>query len=365
MPLPNMLRFNQGSAIMPAIAAHSSPRTTRCRTGWIAAALTTAILAPACASAQNATEAFAGKSLTVVIGFGTGGGYDLWGRTLARHIGRHLPGRPAVVAQNILGAGSLNAANHLYAVAPRDGTTIGIIARDAVLAPLFGQRGARFDATKFSWIGSPTMEINVCVVHHTARVQSLDALMHDELIVGATGFGSGGSLYPRGLNALIGTRFKLITGFASSSDVFLAMERGEIEGSCDSLDSITGKRPQWLTSGQAKILLHGGTERLLKDAPFVLDRARNDEERRALSLLYAGQGFGRPFLAPPDLPPERLQMLRDAFDATIKDPAFAEDVRQQRLGIDPRTGRELAALATSIYATPKAIVDKVAKLINP
>jgi len=188
-----------------------------------------------------------------------------------------------------------------------------------------------------------------------------------ELIVGATGFGSGGSLYPRALNALMGTRFKLITGFASSSDVFLAMERGEIEGTCESLDSVTGKRPDWIATGKAKVLLQGGTEPdpQVKDVPFVLDRARNDEERESIRLLYAGQGFGRPFLAPPDLPPERLTMLRDAFDATMKDPAFVEDVRQQKLGIDPRTGRELAALAASIYATPKAIVDKVAKLISP
>jgi len=142
------------------------------------------------------------------------------------------------------------------------------------------------------------------------------------------------------------------------------MERGEIEGSCDSLDSIIGKRPQWLASGQAKILLHGGTERLIKDAPFVLDRARNDEERQSLQLLYAGQGFGRPFLAPPDLPPERLTMLRDAFDATMKDPQFVEDVHRQKLDIEPRTGDALAALVRTIYGTPRAVVDKVAKLIQ-
>jgi tripartite-type tricarboxylate transporter receptor subunit TctC len=322
--------------------------------------------APSPAVAQT-DDVFAGKSLAIIIGFGSGGGYDLWGRTLARHIGRHLPGRPAVVPQNMLGAGSLNAANHLYAVAPRDGTAMGIIARDAVLAPLIGQKGARFDATKFSWIGSPTMETNICIVYHTARVQTFDQLLHQELIVGATGFGSGASVYPRALNALMGTKFKLITGFPSSSDVFLAMERGEIEGICESLDSVAGRRPDWLTSGKAKILLQGGIEAdpHLKDVPFILDRARSDEERQAVRLLYAGQGFGRPFLAPPELPPQRLTMLRDAFNATMADPAFAEDVHKQKLDLDPRTGEQLAALATSIYATPKEIVDKVASLINP
>lgn len=330
------------------------------------AASAAALFVPAPAAAQ-ADDVFAGKSLTVIIGFGSGGGYDLWGRTLARHIGRHLPGRPAAVPQNMLGAGSLNAANHLYAVAPKDGTAIGIIARDAVLAPLTGQKGARFDATKFSWIGSPTMETNVCIVYHTARVQTFDQLLQSELIVGATGFGSGASIYPRALNALMGTKFKLITGFPSSSDIFLAMERGEIEGTCESLDSVTGKRPDWLTSGKAKVLLQGGTEPdpHLKDAPFILDRARTDEERQAVRLLYAGQGFGRPFLAPPDLLPLRLAMLRGAFNATMQDREFGEDVRRQKLELDPRTGEQLAALVTSIYATPKAIVDKVANLIGP
>ena len=242
--------------------------------------------------------------------------------------------------QNILGAGSLNAANHLYTLAPKDGTAIGIIARDAVLAPLTGQKGARFDPTKVSWIGSPTIETNVCVVYHTARVQTFEQLLQNELIVGATGFGSGASIYPRALNALMGTKFKLITGFPSSSDIFLAMERGEVEGTCESLDSVTGKRPDWLASGKAKVLLQGGTDPdpNLKDAPFILDRARNDEERQAVRLLYAGQGFGRPFLAPPDLPPQRLAMLRDAFNATMRDPAFTEDVHRQKLELDPRTG---------------------------
>jgi tripartite-type tricarboxylate transporter receptor subunit TctC len=264
------------------------------------------------------------------------------------------------------GAGSLNAANHLYSVAPKDGTAMGIIARDAILAPLTGQKGARFDATKFSWIGSPTLETNVCVVYHTAPVQTFADLLRRELIVGATGLGSGGAVYPRALNALLGTRFKLITGFASSSDVFLAMERGEIEGSCDSLDSIIGRRPDWISSGKAAVLLQGGTEPdpHLKGVPFVLDLARNDEERQTIRLLYAGQGFGRPFLAPPDLPPERLRMLRDAFDATMRDADFADDVRRQKLDLAPKNGTALAALVQSIYDTPKPIVEKVTALMR-
>jgi tripartite-type tricarboxylate transporter receptor subunit TctC len=322
-------------------------------------------LGPIPGAAQSA-DVFAGRPLQVVIGFGAGGGYDLWGRLVARHIGRHLPGRPAVVAQNMLGAGSLNAANHIYNVAPRDGSTIGIVSRDAVLHPLTGQKGARFDATRFSWIGSPTMETNVCIVYHTARVQSFEALRREEVLVGATGLGSGGGTYPRALNALLGTRFKLITGFKSSADVFLAMERGEVDGTCESLDSVTGKRPDWIAGGKATVLLQGGTEPnpVLKDVPFILDRARNDEERAAIRLLYAGQGYGRPFLAPPDLPPERLKLLRDAFDAAMRDAGFIAEVHAQKLDLEPRDGAHLEALTKSVYATPKHIVEKVAELIR-
>jgi len=325
-----------------------------------------ALLAPLPAAAQATTDVFAGKPLQIIVGFGAGGGYDLWGRTLARHIGRHLPGKPSVIVQNMLGAGSLNAANHLYALAPKDGSAIGIIARDAILAPLTGQKGARFDATKFSWIGSPTMERNVCIVYHTSPVKRFADLRQTEMTVGATGFGSGASIYPRALNALLGTRFKLITGFAASSDIFLAMERGEIEGTCESLDSVIGKRPDWITSGKAAVLLQGGTEPdpQLKNVPFVLDLARNDEERATIRLLYAGQGFGRPFLAPPDLPPARLKMLRDAFDATMTNAEFVADVKRQKLEVEAKTGGELDALVKSIYATPKAIVDRVGALIR-
>jgi tripartite-type tricarboxylate transporter receptor subunit TctC len=183
-------------------------------------------------------EALAAKSVQMIIGFGPGGGYDLWGRTVARHIGRHLPGNPAVIAQNMPGAGSYTAASYIFNIAPKDGTVLGIIARDAALGPLSGAPGARFDATKLSWIGTPTKETNVCIAYHTAQVQSVADLFEKQLIVGDTGPGTGTRSYPKALNELIGTKFKLVGGFPASSDVFLAMERGEVEGICESLDSI-------------------------------------------------------------------------------------------------------------------------------
>ena len=335
-----------------------------CR-GWVVL-LTALLLAPTAAFGQpgSSSLSFAGRNVSIIVGFGTGGGYDLWARTLARHIGRHLPGQPTVVTQNMAGAGSFNAANHLYTVAPRDGSVFGIIARDAVIAPLTDQKGVRFDATKFSWVGTPTLETNVCVAYHTAGVQSFADLLQRELIVGATGVSSGSGIYPRALNALLGTRFRLITGFASSANVFLAMERGELDGSCDSLDSFMSRRPDWFTSRKATMIFQGGTEAdpHLKDVPFVLDLARTEEQRQAIRFLYAGQGFGRPFLAPPDVPAERLRALRDAFDTTMRDREFVDDVRRQKLDLAPKNGEELAALARSIYATPRPIVDKISEL---
>ena len=317
-------------------------------------------------AAAQAGADFSGKSLNMIIGFGPGGGYDLWGRTVARHIGKHLPGKPNVVPQNMPGAGSFNAANHIYSVAPKDGTVMGIIARDAALGPLTGASGARFDATKISWLGSPTTETNVCIASNTAKVKTFKELFEHELIVGDTGVGTGTHSYPKALNGLLGTKFKLVGGFPSSSDVFLAMERGEVDGICESLDSVTGKRPDWIKTGRVVILVQGGVEpnHELKGVPFVVDLGRTAEEKTAIEFLYAGQGIGRPFVAPPDMPADRLQLLRDAFDKTMKDPEFIEDAKKQKLDIDPVSGVQLEALIKKIYATPKDVVAKVGALIK-
>jgi tripartite-type tricarboxylate transporter receptor subunit TctC len=328
--------------------------------------LATLALALTAAAAPAQPSPYAGKTVTMVIGFGPGGGYDLWGRTVARHIGKHLPGKPTVVPQNMPGAGSYVAASHLYNTAAKDGTVIGIIARDAALGPLTGAPGARFDATKFSWLGTPTKEHNVCIARAEARVKTAQDLREHTLILGNTGPGTGTYTYPRVLADLLGFKFRNIGGFPASSDVFLAIERGEVEGICESLDSVKARRADWLSERKVSVLLQGGTapHPELKGVPFVPDLARNDDERKILEFVYAGQGVGRPFVAPPGLPPERLQMLRDAFAATMKDPEFIADARRGRLELDPEDGAHLQALIERIYATPKPIVERVGKLIK-
>jgi tripartite-type tricarboxylate transporter receptor subunit TctC len=330
----------------------------------VLSALMSASLAPACA--QPAADLLAGKSVQMIIGFGAGGGYDLWGRTVGRHIGRHLPGRPTVIPQNMPGAGSYAAASHIFNVAPKDGTVLGIIARDAALGPLSGATGARFDPQRLSWIGTPAKETNVCIAYHTAQVKTAQDLTQKQLIVGDTGPGTGTRSYPKALNELLGMKFKLVGGFPASSDVFLAMERGEVEGICESLDSIKIRRPNWIPDKTISILFQGGAEPNpeLTGVPFVRDLARTDEQRQAIEFLYAGQGIGRPFVAPPDLPADRLTMLRDAFNATMKDTDFIAEAAKSKLDLGPEDGAHLAALIAKIYATPKPIVDKVTGLIK-
>jgi tripartite-type tricarboxylate transporter receptor subunit TctC len=311
-------------------------------------------------------DVFAGKTVHMIIGFGPGGGYDLWGRTVGRHIGKHLPGKPNVVPQNMPGAGSFVATSHIYHAAPKDGTALGIIARDAALGPLTGATGARFDATRLSWIGTPTKETNVCIAYQTAKVKTAQDLLGQELIVGDTGPGTGTRAYPKALNALVGMKFKVVGGFHSSADVFLAMERGEVEGICESLDSIKNRRPDWIPKGTISILFQGGAalNPELKDVLFVLDLARTSDQKQAIEFLYAGQGIGRPFVAPPDLPPERLKMLRDAFAATMTDAEFIAEAQRNKLDLEPEDGEHLAALVQKIYATPKPVIEKIAGFIK-
>lgn len=323
------------------------------------------LLTPA-AFAQDAGPFTGGKPLTMIIGFGPGGGYDLWGRVLARHIGKHLPGKPNAVPQNMPGAGSYTAASNIYTIAPKDGTVMGIIARDAALGPLTGQVGARFDPLQITWIGTPTIETNVCIANQNAKVKSFDDLLKTELIVGDTGPGTGTRAYPKALNVILGTKFKLVAGFPASSDVFLAMERGEVDGICESLDSVNGKRPDWIAQKKVNLIFQGGAEpnEEIKGTPFIRDFAKTEEQKQAIEFLYAGQGIGRPFVAPPQMAPARVKMLRDAFNATMKDEDFIAEVKKQRLDLEPHTGEQLEALVRKIYATPKAVVERVGELIK-
>src|SRR5215813_5830799 len=249
-----------------------------------------ALLAVAVALLATASPAraqpgyYAGKQVKMIIGLGTGGGYDLWARTVARHIGRHLPGNPTVISQNMEGAGSFRAASYMMNQAPRDGTVLALIARDASLGPITGNPGAQFEPTRFSWLGTTTTETNVCLAHKNAAVKTVYDLGQKELLVGDNGAGTGTGNYPKALNQLLGFRFKIIRGYGSSADVVLAMERGEVEGYCESLESVISKRPDWISSGTVNVLFQGGVKPNpdIKDVPFVNDLAKSEDDRRAI-----------------------------------------------------------------------------------
>jgi tripartite-type tricarboxylate transporter receptor subunit TctC len=331
------------------------------------AGLAALILGVAPAAAQTGPS-LAGRTVNVIIGFGTGGGYDLLGRTVARHIGRHLPGKPNVVPQNMPGGGSYNAANHIYGVAPKDGTAIALISGEAALGPITGAPGARFDPTRLTWVGTPRTDTNICLILNRPqmKVKTLKDVYEHELVLGSAGAGIGAYTYPKALSGLLGLKFKVILGFRSSSEMVLAMERGEIEGYFASLDSIVTLRPDWIPENKVTMLLYAGAtpNPPLKGVPFVVDLARNPDEKAAIEFLYAGLDLSRPFIAPPDMPAERVKMLRDAFMATMRDPEFQAEATKQKLGIDPRDGAYLADLIKRIYATPKPIVDRVTALMK-
>jgi tripartite-type tricarboxylate transporter receptor subunit TctC len=339
---------------------------TRLRRLALATGLFLALIASGPAAAQKAAPAFAGKTVNLVIGFGPGGGYDAWGRVVADFIGAHLPGNPAVVAQNMPGGGSFRAASFMYNQAPKDGTTIALISRDAVLGPLTGQAGALFDPTRLSFIGTPATETNVCIANRTAAVHDVEDLKKKTLIVGDNGPGTGTHAYPKALNAILGFKFRLVGGYQSTANVFLAMERGELDGVCESLVSIEARRPDWIASGKVSVLFQGGArpDPDLHGVPFVTDLAQTPQDKQAIEFLYIGQGIGRPFIAPPGLPADRLRMLRNAFDATMKDPSFIAAVKKRKYSLDPESGDDLEALIKKAYATPKPIVERIAKLIQ-
>ena len=325
------------------------------------ALLATVFLAPA-ASAETVAEFYKGKQLRILIGYGPGTGYDVYGRVLGRHLANHLPGAPTIVPQNMPGAASLTMVNHLYNVAPRDGTAIAVPARNLFIEPLFGNDQARFEALKFSWIGSMSRDVATCFTWHSTPIKTIQDAMTQQVLVGATGPVSGSYQSPQILNNVLGTKFKVITGYADSGAIGLAMERGELEGYCSfTWGSIKSARPQWIEQKQINLILQMTLRKHpeLLDVPLVMDLAKDDESRQILTLVYADQEMGRPVAGPPEIPADRLAALRQAFDATMADAAFRDDAKRSAIDIDPITGDEVARIVAKLYATPKAIIDKV------
>jgi tripartite-type tricarboxylate transporter receptor subunit TctC len=316
------------------------------------------------AHAQSVEEFYKGKTISFVIGYSPGGGYDTYARLVARFLGDHIPGKPTIVPRNMPGASSRVAAAYVYNVAPKDGTVLATGDQSLALAQAMGEK-LQFDTTKFIYIGNPSAENNTTVTWFTSPVKTIEDAKKQDVPMGATG-GSTSSQYPRVMNAVLGTKFKVILGYPGGNDINLAMERGEVAGrGSNSWASWKATRPEWLRDKKINILVQIGLSKApdLPDVPLLMDLASNPDDRALLRLLSAPSGIGRPIFTTPGVPADRVKALRDAFDATIKDPAFVEEAKKVGLEIDPVSGEELQKIVAEIVATPEAIAKRLADLI--
>jgi tripartite-type tricarboxylate transporter receptor subunit TctC len=327
------------------------------------------ILAVRPVAAADAVESFyAGKTVQLLIGYSAGGGYDIYARVLARHLSRHIPGKPTIVPQNMPGAGSLRAANFLYNVAPKDGTVIATFARGMAMEPLFGAAGTQFDATKFTWLGSITDEVSVCAFWHSANIHSWDDMLASRgFTVGGTGSASDTDVFPSVLKSLFDLKLKLITGFPGGADVGLALQRGEVSGRCGwSWSSIVSRNKAMIDQKQIYVTVQLALRKHddLPDVPLITDLTKDTNKLAALRLIFSRQTMARPYAAPPGLPADRKAALLAAFDATMKDPEFLAEAERTELEVHPVSGKEIEALVSEMYRTPPEVLKLASDAIG-
>lgn len=315
------------------------------------------------AHAQSAEEFYRGKTVTILVGFTAGGGYDLYARLLGRHLGRHIPGKPSVVVQNMPGAGSLKATQFVYGVAPKDGLTLATVSRGMVTEPLLNAAGASFDPTKLTWLGTVTSETSVCATWKTSAVKTWADMFTREFSLGGSAVGADPDTFALILRNVFGAKVKLVTGYPGGNDINLAMERQEVDGRCGWSWTSLKSQKQWVP--QINVLVQFNLEKNadLPDVPVALERAASDEQRQVLRLLIAGQYVGRPFFTSPGIPADRKAALQAAFDATMKDAEFLADAAKLDLEISPISAGPVDAFLAELYRTPKDVVSKAVAAI--
>jgi tripartite-type tricarboxylate transporter receptor subunit TctC len=347
-------------------AAICIPATMSCVLGAVVVSVLQFGLLPGGeAAAQPPNAPYAGKQIRMVIAGGVGGGYDVYARFLARHISRHIPGNPTIVSQNMPAAAGLAATNWAYsAAAPRDGTAI-IATYNALLDdPLYGSPAARFDPLRFQSVGSIAKQQTVCATWHTSKIKTIDQAKKQEVTVSATGASGDRATMPRILNALLGTKFKVIAGYGTTESM-LAVERGEVDGMCGvSWSTLKVSNPDWIQNNRLTVMIQAGAKPQagLPDVSLVIDQVLNAEDRRLIELLFFPQEMGRPFIMPPDTPKELVNTIRRAFNATMKDPAFLAEAKKSLFDVDPLTGEEMERILRRAYATPTELVRRAEKL---
>lgn len=334
-------------------------------------------LAAACfagpAAAESVEDFYKGKTIQMVIGYSAGGGYDTYARAVGRHLGRNIPGAPTIVPQNMPGAGSRTAANWLYSVAPQDGTAIGTVGQNTPLDQALREKGVKFDVAKFNWIGNTIVDNNFTLAWADAGFDTLKAAIEKGgLICGGTGAASPSILYPQILNNLLDAKIRIISGYPGGSAANLAMERGEINcrGS-NSWSSTKATLPQWMKDKKFDVLVEWGLESNPEIAeyqgrpvPLVTELAKNEADRKALELIVSSVAMGRPLVAPPGVPDERVEALRRAFDRTMKDPEFLAEAEKLRMDVNPLAGEKVQKVAADTVSAPDEVVQRARSLIE-
>ncbi len=316
--------------------------------------------------AQSPEEFYKGRNINMIIGYGAGGGYDIYARALSRHMGKHIPGNPNIVPQNMPGAGSQKSLEYVLGHAPKDGTVIGTFGRSLPIAHLI--ENAKYDPSKLEWVGSIASDATTCIAWHTTGIKTWDDLKNRQFTVGGLGKGSDPEIFSSVMRVMFGFNLKLVTGYRGTNDLALAVERGEIEGVCGwSYSSLRTSRKQWLAEKKVSILMQAALARdpgIPPDVPMLLDKASTPEQKAALTLILAPQSVGRPFVMPPGTPADRLAVVRKAFMAALKDPEFLAEAQKAALDVSPMSGEEVAALYKKVYETPKAVIDDARRAIG-
>ena len=315
--------------------------------------------------ADELADFWRGKTLRFLVGVGAGGDYDTQARLIARHLGRHIPGNPAVIAENMIGAGGLSMTNYLFNIAPRDGSVIGVIPNNFPALQAAGGRGVQFDAGKFNWLGALTSETETMVVWKTTGVKTIEDARRRETIAGASGRGAITYTFPAMMNELLGTKFRIVTGYAGGNAINLAMERGEVEARINSWSSWKVTKPEWVKSGAFTVIAQGARRHPdLGDIPSVVDLARNEEDRDVIRLITLGAALGRPVTTPPGVPEARIAALREAFAATTRDPALLAEAQAMSVEIEPVRGAEMRDMIAGVLATPARVAARAREFLE-
>jgi len=354
-------RLNLAQEAMHAVCSHAKYLLVLAMSGSLLAAST---MQPALSAGVE--EFYKGKSISLIIGYSVGGGYDLYGRLLARHMGKFIPGRPTIVPQNLTGAGSLRAANYIYSAAAKDGTVIGTFGRTIATTPLLMPANAQFDATKLTWLGSITNEVSTCVTWHASPVKEWRDALEKPITMGGEGTGADPDVYALLYKHVFGAKWRLVTGYQGTNDTMLAMERGEVDGLCGlSWTTLKTRHLELLRDKKINIIIQAGLKRQpeLADVPLALDLTKDPEQIQILKLFLTTQEMARPFAAPPDIPPERKAALISAFESTMHDAEFLAEADKLNMDVNPLDAKRMEGLLGELYAMPRPLIERAAQAV--